>query len=190
MMKILVVDDVGYSRHYHSRLLQKFGYQTEAVEGGPQALKVLERDMTISVVLTDMMMREMDGVELFKQSLRINRLIDGRNAEPPAFVLMTALRPGKGQTQQKDHEKVRMARDIGFVDVLFKPVEPDQLKLTLETIKSARSEIPIDTAGALRKVSETIQQLIAANRADEAGQFLDELRCAIEKLDSFVAQPA
>ena len=33
-MKVLVVDDVGYSRHYHTRLLQKFGFQAESVETG------------------------------------------------------------------------------------------------------------------------------------------------------------
>lgn len=188
-MKVLVVDDVGYSRHYHARLLQKFGYQTEAVEGGKQALKLLEQDLTINVVLTDLMMREMDGIELFKRSLNIHRLVDGGNAEPPAFVLMTALRPGKDGAQEKDQEKLRMAKDIGFVNVLHKPIEPDELKRTLETIKYARGQVCIDTAGALRRVNETVEQLISANRIDDAGQFLDELRGEIERLDTFVSQP-
>ena len=154
-----------------------------------QALKILERDLTIQVVLTDLMMREMDGVELFQQSLKIDRLVDGGNAEPPAFVLMTALRPGKDRTQDKELEKVRMAKDIGFVNVLFKPLEPDELKRTFETVKYARGQACIDTAGALRRVNEAARQLISANRTDEAAEFLDELRQEAERLDQFVSQP-
>ena len=138
-MKVLVVDDVGYSRHYHSRLLERFGHQVKTAETGPQALQILERDATIGVVLTDLMMREMDGVELFRRARQLNRPTDdgNGNAEPPAFLLMTALRPGKDVSQQKDWEKVQLARSIGFVDVLFKPIDPERLKQTLETIKFA-----------------------------------------------------
>lgn len=189
-MKILVVDDVGYSRHYHCRLLQKFGYQAESAENGIQALKILERDMTIGVVLTDLMMREMDGVELFKRSLRINRLVDGDSADPPAFILMTALRPGQDASQQKDLEKIRLAKDIGFIDVLFKPIEPESLKNTLDTIKYARGRVAIDTSGVVKRVNETIERLIAEKLHEDAESFLDDLRNEIDRLDKFVSQPA
>jgi CheY-like chemotaxis protein len=188
-MKVLVVDDVGYTRHHFTRLLQKLGYQTATAESGPQALRLLERDMTISVVLTDLMMREMDGVELFKRSQQINRLVDGGTADPPAFILMTALRPGQDNCQQKDVEKIRMAKDMGFIDVLFKPVEPDVLKKTLETVKYARSCIQIDTVGTLERVAETVERLIGENQLEDAGKFLDDLRRELERLDEFVAQP-
>lgn len=188
-MKVLVVDDVGYSRHYHSRLLQKFGFQAETAETGAQALKMLERDMTIGVVLTDLMMREMDGVELFKRSLRINRLVDGGSADPPAFILMTALRPGQDASQQKDLEKIRMAKDIGFIDVLFKPIEPEALKNTLDTIKYARGKVAIDTSGAVKRVAETIARLIAEKQMEDAERFLDDLRTELERLDQYVSQP-
>lgn len=186
-MKVLVVDDVGYSRHYHSRLLQKFGYQTEAVESGPQALELLQNDPSFNVVLTDLMMRDMDGVELFKRSASVSRPAD--RGVPPAFILMTSLQPGKEGSQQKDLEKIRTAKDIGFVEVLFKPIEPESLKSVLDTIKYARSLATIDTGEVVRKVSETVQRLIAAQMIDDAGSFLDELRNEIEKLDQFVSQP-
>jgi len=187
-MKILVVDDVGYSRHFHTRLLQKFGYQTEIAETGPQALKLLECDLTINVVLTDLMMRDMDGVELFQRSQRISRIVDGRTAEPPAYILMTALRPGNDQSQQKDLDKIRMAKEIGFVDMLFKPIEPESLKATLETIKYASSRTQIDTTSALRKLSETIDNLIREKQHDNAGRFVDEIRQELERLEAFAAQ--
>ncbi len=189
-MKILVVDDVGYSRHYHLRMLQNFGYRVEAVASGPEALKVLERDMTFSVVLTDLMMREMDGVELLKRSLRINRLLDSGNAEPPVFILMTALRPGKDASQAKDLEKIRIAKDLGFVEVLFKPIAAEALKQTLETIKYSRGRTQIDTAGVMTRVQETINNLIGEQQLDDARHFLEELQHGVEKLNSYVSQPA
>lgn len=188
-MKVLVVDDVGYSRHYHSRLLQKFGYLAETAESGVQALRMLERDATIGVVLTDLMMREMDGVELFKQSLRINRLPDGGSAEAPAFILMTALRPGQDASQQKDLEKIRLAKDLGFIDVLFKPIEPDALKNTLETIKYARGKATVDTSGVISRIRETIDRLVGEKLTEDAEHFLDDLRAEQERLEQFVSQP-
>lgn len=180
-MKVLVVDDVGYSRHYHTRLLQKFGFKSLAAESGAQALQVLEEDPTIGIVLTDLIMPEMDGVELFKQSSRLRRTA-------PAFVLMTAVRPGQEKSPLKDVEKIRLAKDIGFVDVLFKPIDPDLLKTTLEAIQGAPAG-RVDTSSALLKVAEVITRLVQENEVDAAGHFLDAVRQELERLDAFVSQP-
>jgi CheY-like chemotaxis protein len=188
-MKVLIVDDVGYSRHYHARLLQKFGYEVETAENPLQALKTLERDMTIAVVLTDLMMREMDGVELFKRAQKINRIMDGGTTDPPAFILMTALRPDASPTQHKDLDKLRLAKDIGFVDVLYKPIEPEMLKNLLETINYARGRAQIDLAGVVKRVRETVDQMISERLTDEAQTFLDELLREVERLEQFVSEP-
>ncbi len=182
-MKVLVVDDVGYTRHFHVRLLQKFGYDVSSAETGPQALKMLERDMSIDVVLTDLMMRDMDGVELYKSSMRISRVVDGGQATPPVFILMTALRPG-GTSQQKDIEKLRMAKEIGFLDVLYKPIEPDHLKSTLENVKFARGKKAVDTVGASRRVQETVDQLIAGKDLEASNTFIDSLRNQLDRLEN------
>lgn len=187
-MKVLVVDDVGYSRHYHCRLLQKFGFQAEAVETGLQALKALEADATIDVVLTDLMMREMDGIELFKRAQQSNPYADPGSVKSPAFILMTALRPGKDASQQKDIEKIRQAKDLGFIDVLFKPIEPEVLKQTLEGIHSTRGQVQIDTSGAIKEVAEIIDRMIAERRLDEVDRFLDELHRELERLEQFASR--
>jgi CheY-like chemotaxis protein len=187
-MKVLVVDDVGYSRHYHCRLLQKFGFQAEAVETGLQALKALESDATIDVVLTDLMMREMDGIELFRRAQQSNPSADSGSAKLPAFILMTALRPGKDASQQKDIEKIRQAKELGFIDVLFKPIEPEVLKQTLENIHSDRGQTQIDTSGAIKQLAEIIDRLIAENRLDEAGRLQDELHAELDRLAQFASQ--
>ncbi len=186
-MKVLVVDDVGYTRHFHVRLLQKFGYDVLSAEAGPQALRMLERDLSIDVVLTDLMMREMDGVELYKNSMRISRVLDGGQATPPVFILMTALRPG-GTSQQKDIEKLRMAKEIGFIDVLYKPIEPELLKTTLDNVKFARGKKAVDIVGVTRRVEETVGHLMEQSEHDGAQQFIASLRVQIERLETAVNQ--
>ena len=182
-MKVLVVDDVGYTRHFHVRLLQKVGYDVLSTEGGPQALKMLERDLSIDVVLTDLMMRDMDGVELFKNSMRISRVLDGGQATPPVFILMTALRPG-GTSQQKDIEKLRMAKEIGFLDVLYKPIEPDLLKSTFESVKFARGNKAIDIVSAVRRVEEIVSQLLEQKDLEASSTFIDQLRSQLDRLEN------
>ncbi len=182
-MKVLVVDDVGYTRHFIVRLLEKFGCEVLSADSGPQALRMLERDLNIDVVLTDLMMRDMDGVELYKGSLRISRVLDGGSAEAPVFFLMTALRPG-GNSQQKDLEKLRMAKEIGFIDVLYKPVEPEQLKLAIENVKYARGKKEVDIAGASRRLQDTVDQLISAKDAAAVDTFIESLQKQLERLES------
>ena len=187
-MNILVVDDVGYSRHYHCRLLQKFGHQAEAVETGPQALKRLEQDAAVDVVLTDLMMRDMDGIELFKQAQRMNAGAEAGSRKPPTFILMTALRPGKDASQQKDVEKIRLAKELGFAEVLFKPIEPEALKAAIEGVRAGQVQSQLDTSGVQQLVTKLINQLVATEQVDAAEQFLDAMHGELGRLDEFLAQ--
>jgi CheY-like chemotaxis protein len=186
-MKVLVVDDVGYTRHFHVRLLQKFGHEVLSAETGPQALKLLELDLSIDVVLTDLMMHGMDGVELYKSSLRTSRVTHGGNALSPVFILMTALRPG-GNSQQKDIEKLRMAKEIGFHDVLYKPIDPEQLRAVLENVRFARGKPMVDTIGVSQRVTNTVEQLLQLKDRAASTAFADCLRTQLDRLETAMAE--
>ncbi len=71
--KILVVDDQESMREMLSELLQMMGYEARAVEGGQQALQSLQ-DTETDLVITDLNMPGMDGMELMK---RIKMLYPG-----------------------------------------------------------------------------------------------------------------
>lgn len=64
--RILVVDDQESMREMLSELLQMMGYETRAVEGGEQALQSLQEAAT-DLVITDLNMPGMDGMELMKR---------------------------------------------------------------------------------------------------------------------------
>lgn len=63
---ILIVDDEGLNRYSISKSLQKVGYEITEASTGLDALDHLRRS-DIDVVLTDIKMPEMDGVELLRK---------------------------------------------------------------------------------------------------------------------------
>ncbi|HEX2778387.1 MAG TPA: ATP-binding protein, partial [Gemmatimonadaceae bacterium] len=66
---ILVVDDEETVRTAVRRILQKFGYEVVAVPDGMEALETLERERgRIALLLTDMVMPEMNGRELVERA--------------------------------------------------------------------------------------------------------------------------
>ena len=62
MKTILVVDDFASVRLYHTTFLKQKGYECVAVADGAEALRVLQQ-RPIDLVLLDMMMPTMDGLE-------------------------------------------------------------------------------------------------------------------------------
>lgn len=64
--RILVVDDQESMREMLSELLQMMGYDARAVDGGDQALQSLQETET-DLVITDLNMPGMDGMELMKR---------------------------------------------------------------------------------------------------------------------------
>lgn len=63
MIRILLAEDDQAMRTYLSRALQNAGYDVVAVECGTEALPHLETE-TFDLLLSDIVMPEMDGIEL------------------------------------------------------------------------------------------------------------------------------
>jgi len=64
--RILVVDDQESMRDMLADLLDMMGHQTRTASGGAEALETL-REGPIDLVITDLNMPEMDGMELTKR---------------------------------------------------------------------------------------------------------------------------
>ena len=64
--KILVVDDEDYQRELMYKLLSKLGYEVAVAESAEDAFSLLEREK-FPVIITDLIMLEMDGVEFCQQ---------------------------------------------------------------------------------------------------------------------------
>ena len=72
------------------RLLERNGYEVATALNGTEALKCPSTDFTIDVVITDFVMPEMGGLELYKRAQIMERVNDERNVLPPPFILLTS----------------------------------------------------------------------------------------------------
>ncbi|MBW2091043.1 MAG: sigma-54-dependent Fis family transcriptional regulator [Deltaproteobacteria bacterium] len=113
METILVVDDEKNYLVVMSTLLSEQGYEVLTAENGKQALEIIE-ESDLDLVLTDMKMPKMDGIELVKEIHRIN-------PEQPVIV-MTAF----GTV-----EKAVQAMKAGAFDYITKPFQNEELMLNI-----------------------------------------------------------
>lgn len=114
--KILVVDDDPAVRESVSEILAAEGAEVALVGNGREAIERIRRER-FDLVLSDVVMPEMDGYELFQAARR--------EAPDTPVVLMTAF------YYDQDHV-IKRSRLEGLDGVLFKkPVNPERLVKTL-----------------------------------------------------------
>ncbi len=108
--RILVVDDEEPIREVVCAMLQNASYRCEQACSGSEALRILRDDSNFQLVLTDLMMPELDGVGLLEK-LR-------KQHEDLPVVMVTAVH---------DISVALAAIRNGAYDYLLKPFERDQL---------------------------------------------------------------
>ena len=111
--KILVVDDEEAIREVISTLLQSQGYRCTVAHNGRAGLEAFRKD-TFDLVLSDIVMPEMDGLKLLGE-LRIE--------DPDVPVIMV--------TAMHDISIALEAIRAGAYDYILKPFEKDQLHLSV-----------------------------------------------------------
>ena len=67
LIKILVVDDDAFVREMLSSILEASGYVVETAENGQDAIDKYIADPGISLIVSDVNMPEMDGIQLIKE---------------------------------------------------------------------------------------------------------------------------
>jgi len=115
-LHILLVEDNAVNQKVASRLLERMGYRADVASNGLEALEALRRQ-SYDVVLMDVQMPEMDGLEA---SRRIQR--DWPAGQRPRIIAMTA------EAMQGDRERCLAA---GMDDYISKPVKMDELRRAL-----------------------------------------------------------
>src|SRR5689334_15017306 len=110
--RVLVVDDEASARSGLEKLLRQEGYAVDAAADGPSALE-LASERPPDVVVTDLKMPKMDGVELLKKL---------REQDPDLPVIVV--------TAFGDVASAVNAMRAGAEDYLTKPVDFDALALS------------------------------------------------------------
>ncbi len=115
--RVLVVDDIETNRKLACTVLRKAGYDVEQAHHGRAALERLDRE-TFDLILMDLMMPEMDGVEATRQ-IRAGR--HGNSAIPIVALTASAF----------EEDRLRCI-GAGMNDLITKPFSRDTL---LSTVK-------------------------------------------------------
>ncbi len=119
--KVLVVDDEEIARTNMAHVLGKEGYDTRQAGDGLEALAVLS-GFEADVVVTDLKMERLDGMELLRRM---------RRAAPDAAVVMVTGFATVGTAVE--------ALRAGAAHYLGKPVNLEELKATVREVLSARA---------------------------------------------------
>ncbi len=104
---LLVVDDNEMNRDMLSRRLARKGYQVKVAEDGEKALAVVARE-TVDLVLLDIMMPGIDGVEVLK-------VLRQKHSQTELPVIMA--------TAKADSKDVVAALELGANDYVTKPLD-------------------------------------------------------------------
>src|SRR5438128_1494919 len=114
---ILVVDDDRSVRSYLSDLLASCGYSVECAESGDQAVARLSAGYVPSLIVLDIVMPGINGIEVLESVKKTNSSI-------PVIILSAA-----GQTKT-----VVDAMKMGAADFLVKPFEEQELELAIQNV--------------------------------------------------------
>ena len=112
--KILVVDDEDFHRELMQKLLFKLGYDVDVVDSAEAAFSHLAKEK-VSVIITDLIMLEMDGVEFCRKI---------RETDNKTFVIALT-----GHTDLYDIDRLK---EVGFDNHLTKPFKIDVIRQAIQ----------------------------------------------------------
>ena len=118
-LRILLAEDNLVNQKLALRLLQQMGYRADVASNGSEALESVARQ-TYDVILMDVQMPEMDGLEA---SRRLNEIYP--DIERPKIIAMTA------NAMQGDRE---MCLEAGMDDYIAKPIRVPNLVEALKNV--------------------------------------------------------
>jgi PAS domain S-box-containing protein len=149
--RVLLVDDNATNRKVASQILMKAGCEVQMASSGQEAISVLQNDANFDLVLMDIQMPEMDGMETTRR-LKALGLV-----HLPPIVAMTAY------AMKEDRERFLAA---GMDDYLAKPIRAQQLIQTVSRWVADGHGVVDET----REVTEfVVDEEVLASLSDAVG---------------------
>lgn len=118
--KLLIVDDQYGIRILLNEVFQKEGYQTFQASNGMQALQIVEQDRP-DLVLLDMKIPGMDGIEILKRLKDIDQTIE-------VFIM----------TAYGELDMIQQAKDLGARTHFAKPFDIDDIRAAV------KAQVPLE----------------------------------------------
>jgi len=164
---ILLVDDEAGIRRVLGISLADRGYIVHTAGSGEEAMRLFEKNQP-SIVLTDIKMPDMDGIELLQRIKRRN---------PDTEVIMF--------TGHGDMNLAIKSLKYEATDFVTKPIDDDVLEIALKRAREKiflRQKLKQHTENLEKLVAEKAQQLVEAERMAAVGQTVSELAHTIKNI--------
>ncbi len=123
-MKVLVVDDDPFSLGLLEAILKNWNHQVVCAGGGAEAWALMESDPELSLVITDWLMPDVDGLELCRRARTLDR---------ERYLPMVVL------TGRHEDEDLVVAMEAGADAFLTKPFSPHELFAHLRVVKRVKA---------------------------------------------------
>ncbi len=121
-IKILVIEDDLITRRLLKKILQRASHEVIEAESGPAALQALE-NATVDLIIADIMMPEMTGIELLRRLKE-----EPRTAKTPVIMCTTV----------STRDTVLEAISLGISGYVLKPISATAL---LQKVNEALQQI-------------------------------------------------
>lgn len=145
-INVLVVDDNKTSRDVMKGMLERFSFNVDVAESGPESLEILENgEKTYMLVIMDWQMPGMDGIEAARR-IKDSKKID----ELPTIIIVSAY--GR-------EEVVEQAHEIGLEGFAIKPVNESILFNTIMKVFGQDVEMELWTATTSEMLGEVRTRL-------------------------------
>lgn len=155
MRKVLIVDDEDYFRGVLIDILTGENFETVGASNGVEAVEIFQK-MSFDVVLLDLKMPSMDGIETMQQLKKINPCI-------PVIIL----------TAFGDIPAAVEAVKNGADDFITKPPEFDKLVTVLKKSAGIYQMKKKDTPVLSARENEILKWLKEGKSSNDIGQILD-----------------
>ena len=111
---LLVIDDDEEILKLMTRTLEKEGYDVHGASDGTEGLNIIEKTK-VDVIITDIQMKGLNGIEVFQQAKKMYRDIEG--------IMVTG---------HKDQQLAIQAVRAGAIDYITKPINLDDLIFAIQ----------------------------------------------------------
>ena len=164
---ILLVDDEAGIRKVLGIALSDMGYRVRTATNGVEALRIF-KDEQPPIVLTDIKMPEMDGIELLRRLKKVN---------PDTEVIMV--------TGHGDMDLAIKSVKYEATDFVTKPINDEVLEIALNRAQeriAMRRKLNAYTQNLERLVRDKTRELVEAERMAAVGQTVAGLSHAIKNI--------
>ncbi|MFP4437663.1 MAG: HD domain-containing phosphohydrolase [Chloroflexaceae bacterium] len=159
--RLLIVDDDTNVRNFCARLLRHHGYATATADNGRTAVEML-REKRYDLVLTDLQMPEMGGIELLHYL---------REQHPDVDKLVF--------TAFAEVDTARQALKLGAFDYLTKPVDADDLERAVRRCLELRR---------IRQEKERLSELVVMYQFSQAIANSLDVETQVMRINAFLWQ--